>query len=234
MSQHTCPHCQHTFTEVPVRKARTGAPAVEAPIDLSTCTDAELFAYRKRTAPAEDARFLLAHVGLSSELATRTAALLSGALPRAAHYRELAGIKAAHWRDRPLTVGSDRGYADLEAVAAAYAADALAAEDDRAFRKAWGNAMYYAKLALGEAGREAARAEVAAAAEQEQARHADDCARRRYDWQPWRACTCGAERTAEDEDDAPEPEAPELDEDEEQDAPTGEAAASYEDHYGID
>ena len=95
MNQHTCPTCGHR---------RRVSTKVAAPVvaDVSSMTDAELYAYRKATAPQEDARFFLNVMrdSLTPEHRARLSALATGNGKRTDVLRELRAIQSAHFQAR--------------------------------------------------------------------------------------------------------------------------------------
>lgn len=91
-----CPNCGHAITTAKARKPRL----VESS-DVSQMSDAELFAYRKRTAPLEDLRFWLNNARMSDQLRAGFLALQASAqvltIPRAEFYRQFVALQAL-WR----------------------------------------------------------------------------------------------------------------------------------------
>jgi len=75
---------------------------VPAPVDVDAMSDQELYAYRKRTAPVEDVRFLLrvcGHRMTDEERASFTELIEAGPKARSAFYAEYHRRKEA-WRAR--------------------------------------------------------------------------------------------------------------------------------------
>jgi hypothetical protein len=64
-------------------------------------SDAEVFAYYRRTAPVEDLKFFLRVAQMSPELRADAQALLNGPrLPRTEHYRRLVALQDRWRRER--------------------------------------------------------------------------------------------------------------------------------------
>mgnify|MGYP001312204018 CR=1 FL=1 len=87
-----CPHCHQTFTTSSSRK-----PAAELTLtDIDALSESALYAYRKRTAPAADLRFLLAN---DPHMSDERRAFIDQAL---AHGPTAADATRArdHWRAR--------------------------------------------------------------------------------------------------------------------------------------
>jgi len=91
-----CPHCGQTIQPSKPRK-----PRLAESTDTASMTDAQLFAYYKRTAPLSDLRFWLNNARMSDQLRAGFIALESAAqtltIPRPAFYRQLTALQAL-WR----------------------------------------------------------------------------------------------------------------------------------------
>lgn len=134
MAKHTCPNCAHTWTtgKAPTRALQATDPSPEA---IAAMSDTELYAYRKRTAPVEDARFFLRTQGarLSVGHAFQLEELIRESPPRTVFLRHLALIQAAHWQTVPwgrFLHDVEREQEQAEREAARQAAAALPEQDD--------------------------------------------------------------------------------------------------------
>ena len=75
-----CPHCgQSVSAPSTQRSVRQALPSIDCP-DIDGMTDAQLFAYRKRTALPEDLRFFL-RAGMSPALRARAEAVTKPTKP---------------------------------------------------------------------------------------------------------------------------------------------------------
>lgn len=97
MAEHLCAACGKWFKAVE-RKAKAVAPAV----DTATMTEADLYAWYRKTAPVEDARFYLRVLNGTLAPALRGAldSLILQAPARAEFYRQLWAVKAQWARAR--------------------------------------------------------------------------------------------------------------------------------------
>lgn len=91
-----CPHCHQ-----PIKPAKPRKPALVHAVNVDAMTDAELYAYRKKTAPLEDLKFWLRNAIMSAQLRAGFEALQIAAnqttIPRADFYRQLCALQAV-WR----------------------------------------------------------------------------------------------------------------------------------------
>ena len=96
-----CPSCGRPS----LRRRRAPAPTtLQAPVDTSRMSYAELYRHYRRTAPVEDLRFFLRHARLSPSLRADGDTLLAagcretgGVVPRVEWYRRLTALQD-RWR----------------------------------------------------------------------------------------------------------------------------------------
>lgn len=122
-----CPTCGHTPT--------TKRPKPIAVVDVDSLSDADLRAYRTRTAPYADVQFMIAHGrGLSPELMTDARALadtvdsagtFAPGMTRTIFYRQYFALSArrryereiAYYRDVVIPAGKAAAWADAQDTA---------------------------------------------------------------------------------------------------------------------